>query len=55
LANELAQAVQSENKEKILEIWASLVTDQERTVATWSLIGSQTRTYIKKTVKENQQ
>ncbi len=55
LANELAQAVQSENNAKILEIWASLVTDQERTVATWSLLGSQTRRYINKTVKENQQ
>ena len=55
LANELAQAVQSENNAKILEVWASLVTDQERTVATWSLLGSQTRRYINKTVKENQQ
>ncbi len=55
LANELAQAVQSENNAKILEIWASLSTDQERTMATWSLLGSKTRRYINKTVKENRQ
>jgi hypothetical protein len=55
VANELALAVQNENSQKILEIWASLVTDQERTVATWSLLQSQTRRYINKLVKESNQ
>lgn len=55
VANELALAVQNENTQKILEIWASLVTDQERTVATWSLLQSQTRRYINKLVKESNQ
>lgn len=55
LADQLVQEVQNENNAKILEIWAILVADQERTVATWSLLGSQTRRYINKLVKENQQ
>jgi hypothetical protein len=55
VANELVLAVQNENSQKILEIWASLVTDQERTVATWSLLQSQTRRYINKLVKESNQ
>jgi hypothetical protein len=55
VANDLALAVQNENSQKILEIWASLVTDQERTVATWSLLQSQTRRYINKLVKESNQ
>jgi hypothetical protein len=55
VANELALAVQNENSQKILDIWASLVTDQERTVATWSLLQSQTRRYINKLVKESNQ
>jgi len=55
VANDLVLAVQNENSQKILEIWASLVTDQERTVATWSLLQSQTRRYINKLVKESNQ
>jgi hypothetical protein len=55
LADELTHEVESENNAKILEIWKILRTDQERTVATWSLLGSQTRRYINKIVKENQQ
>jgi len=55
VANELVLAVQNENSQKILEIWESLVTDQERTVATWSLLQSQTRRYINKLVKESNQ
>jgi len=55
VANDLVLAVQNENSQKILEIWASLITDQERTVATWSLLQSQTRRYINKLVKESNQ
>ena len=55
VANDLVLAVQNENSQKILEIWASLVTDQERTVAVWSLLQSQTRRYINKLVKESNQ
>ena len=55
LADELMHEVANENNAKILEIWKILRTDQERTVATWSLLGSQTRRYINKIVKENQQ
>jgi hypothetical protein len=55
VANDLVQAVQNESTQKILDIWASLVTDQERTVAVWSLLQSQTRRYINKLVKESNQ
>jgi hypothetical protein len=55
VANDLVQAVQNESTQKILDIWASLRTDQERTVAVWSLLQSQTRRYINKLVKESNQ
>jgi hypothetical protein len=55
VANDLVQAVQNESTQKILDIWASLVTDQERTVAVWSLLQSHTRRYINKLVKESNQ
>lgn len=55
VANELALAVQNENTKKILEIWANLKTDQERAMATWSLLQSQTRRFINKLVKESNQ
>lgn len=55
VANDLVQAVQNESTQKILDIWAVLVTDQERTVAVWSLLQSQTRRYINKLVKESNQ
>ena len=55
LANDLVLAVQNESTQKILDIWASLRTDQERTVAVWSLLQSQTRRYINKLVKESNQ
>ena len=55
VANDLVQAVQNESTQKVLDIWASLVTDQERTVAVWSLLQSHTRRYINKLVKESNQ
>ena len=53
VANDLVQAVQNESTQKILEIWSALKTNQERTVAVWSLLQSQTRRYINKVVYED--
>lgn len=55
LANELTVAVQNENNQKILDIWSNLRTDQERTIATWSLLTAKTRRYISKFIKESSQ